>query len=369
MPGIAIEHIARIELSEGLFGGKKQLLDFQNPALPSLDFKVPADFLLSPGTKVPLDKNLVAEIGELAAGSSSGLPLSLPISVSNDDYNPHPCESFKLYAQSKNGEVWEYSAIGESRGWNSDELPGKTTRKLNAARTDSGSRGSLSEGLHAVLLYRSPEGILSEQRFCGFVPIPPDDVRQRMRRTMGGPAASDRSAAKAAPTEPQPPMAPMAPVGQDKSSDEDSPTPSGTKVGFGEEIRIRGGYEQCTVVFKKVYRTGWERKMLDIELVPTDKLVVEYTYKNTTQKEEFAFRIKTSTDPMAGIGSTVEIETADGGLPIYGGDESEIETCRPGQTITRKVTFLVPKKATPKFLVITNNVRVRIPSDIKSGGM
>ena len=52
----------------GLVWRKEQLLDFQNPALPSLEFKVPSDFLLSPGTKVPLDKNLVAEIGELAAG-------------------------------------------------------------------------------------------------------------------------------------------------------------------------------------------------------------------------------------------------------------------------------------------------------------
>jgi tetratricopeptide (TPR) repeat protein len=182
MPGIAIEHVARVSLSEGLFGGKKHLLDFQKPALPSLDFKVPADFLLSPGAKVPLDKNLVAEIGELAAGGSSGLPLSLPISVTNEDYNAHPCESFKLYVQSENGEVWEYSTIGERRGWNSEELPGKTTQKLSAVLADSGSRGSLSEGLHAVLLYRSPEGILSEPRFCGFVPVP-DDVRQRMKKT------------------------------------------------------------------------------------------------------------------------------------------------------------------------------------------
>ena len=56
MPGIAIEHVARIELSEGLFGGKKQLLDFQNPALPSLEFKVPSDFLLSPGRSCRLTR-------------------------------------------------------------------------------------------------------------------------------------------------------------------------------------------------------------------------------------------------------------------------------------------------------------------------
>jgi tetratricopeptide (TPR) repeat protein len=182
MPGIAIGHIARIELSEGLFGGKMRSLDFQNPALPSLEFKIPAERLLSPGEKLPLDKNLVAEIGGLAVGSSPGLSLSLPMSVTNEDYNPHPCESFKLYVQSENGEVWEYSTIGEHRGWSSEDIPGKTTRKLSAALADSGLRGSLSEGLHAVLLYRSPEGILSEPRFCGFIPIP-DDVRQRMKRT------------------------------------------------------------------------------------------------------------------------------------------------------------------------------------------
>jgi len=171
MPGIAIEHVARIELSEGMFGGKKQLLDFQNPALPSLKFKVPSDFLLSPGAKVPLDKNLVAEIGELAAGSSSGLSLSLPISVSNEDYNPHPCESFKLYVQSENGEVWEYSTIGERRGWGSEELPGKTKKKLSAVLTDSGSRGSLSEGLHAVLLYRSAlKAFFSSHGFAALFP-------------------------------------------------------------------------------------------------------------------------------------------------------------------------------------------------------
>ena len=129
MPGIAIGHIARVELSQGLFGGKKHLLDFQSPALPSLEFRVPAERLLSPGAKLPLDKNLVAEIGELAAGSSPGVSLSLPISVSNEDYNPHPCESFKLYVQSENGEVWEYSTIGERRGWSSEEIPGKDDAK------------------------------------------------------------------------------------------------------------------------------------------------------------------------------------------------------------------------------------------------
>jgi serine/threonine protein kinase len=181
LPVIAIEHIVKIEISEGLFGSKKQLLAFQNPALPSLEFKVPPDFLLSPGAKVSLDKNLVAEIGELAVGSSSSASLLLPISITNEDYNAHPCKWFKLYVQSNNGEVWEYSTIGKS-GWNSEEIPGKTTRKLSATLADSGSRGSLSEGLHAVLLYRSPEGIFSELRFCGFVPVP-DNVRQRMKKT------------------------------------------------------------------------------------------------------------------------------------------------------------------------------------------
>ena len=181
MPGIAIGHIAKVELSQGLFGGQKHLLDFQNSGMPSLEFRIPADRLLSPGEKLPLDKNLVAEIGELAAGGSRGGSLSLPISVINEDYNPHPCESFKLYVQSENGEVWEYSTIGERSGWSSEEIPGKTTKKLSSALADSDSRGSLSEGLHAVLLYRSPEGILSEPRFCGFIPIP-DDVRKRMRR-------------------------------------------------------------------------------------------------------------------------------------------------------------------------------------------
>ena len=47
-----------------------------------------------------------------------------------------------------------------------------------------------SEGLHAVLLYRSPEGILSEPRFCGFVRIPDDaethekDYERSRRTTM-----------------------------------------------------------------------------------------------------------------------------------------------------------------------------------------
>ena len=130
MPGIAIGHIAKIELSQGLFGGQKHSLDFQNPGLPSLEFRIPAERLLSPGEKLPLDKNLVAEIGELAAGGSRGVSLSLPISVINEDYNPHPCESFKLYVQSENGEVWEYSTIGERSGWSSEEIPGKTTKKL-----------------------------------------------------------------------------------------------------------------------------------------------------------------------------------------------------------------------------------------------
>ena len=70
MPGIAIGYIARIEISEGFFGGKNHSLDFQSPIFPSLEFKVPAERLLSPGQELPLDKNLVAKIGKLAVGSS-----------------------------------------------------------------------------------------------------------------------------------------------------------------------------------------------------------------------------------------------------------------------------------------------------------
>ena len=92
--------------------------------------------------------------------------------VANEDYNPHPCEPFKLYVQSENGDVWEYSTIGERSGWASADIPGKTTKKLRAAPADSGPCGSPGEGLHAVLLYRSPESTLSEPRLLWFCPHP-----------------------------------------------------------------------------------------------------------------------------------------------------------------------------------------------------
>jgi hypothetical protein len=191
MPGIAIGHIAKVEISQGLFGGQGQPLDFESPGLPSLEFTIPADRLLSPGEKLPLDKNLVAEIGELAAGGSPaaarGVSLSLPISVTNEDYNPHPCNSFSLYVQSENGEVSEYSTIGEHGGWRSEDIPGKRTQKLSSALVDSASRGLPGDGLHAVLLYRRSDSFLSELQFCGFIPIP-DELRQRIRRTTSEPS-------------------------------------------------------------------------------------------------------------------------------------------------------------------------------------
>jgi serine/threonine protein kinase len=191
MPGIAIGHIAKIELSEGLLGGDRHSLDWESPGLPSLEFRIPAEQLLSPGKNLPLDKNLVAEIGELAADGSSvaarGVSLSLPISVTNEDYNPHPSDSFNLYVQSENGEVWEYATIGDQGGWRSEAIPGKTTQKLRSSLVDSASRGLPGDGLHAVLLYRRSDTFLSEPRFCGFIPIP-DDLRQRLRRTASEPS-------------------------------------------------------------------------------------------------------------------------------------------------------------------------------------
>ena len=39
----------------------KALARFQNPGLPSLEFGIPAERLLSPGEKLPVGQNLVAE--------------------------------------------------------------------------------------------------------------------------------------------------------------------------------------------------------------------------------------------------------------------------------------------------------------------
>ena len=187
MPGIAIGHIAKIELSEGFFGGKNHSLDFQNSRLPSLEFKIPDEQLLSPGKELSIDKNLVAKIGKLTAGSSPGISFSLPISVTNEDYNPHPCKSLKLYVQSENGEVREYATIGEGSAWTSEDIPGKSTKKLGFSLVESASRVFTAEGLHAVLLYRSSNGIFSEPQFCGFIPVP-DEVQQRMKRTTSEPS-------------------------------------------------------------------------------------------------------------------------------------------------------------------------------------
>ncbi len=173
MPELAVEHITKIELElfDPLGETIKKQLDPRPSEWPSLDFKVPSEIRLTPGTKLRLDKNLVAEIGKLEIDSSAELPFSLPISVTNEDYNPHPCESFELYVQWENGEVWQYARI------KGEEILGKTTRKLSTVLTDSGSRGSLSKEMQAVLLYWHPGSL----RFCGFVPIP-DEVRTYIKK-------------------------------------------------------------------------------------------------------------------------------------------------------------------------------------------
>jgi serine/threonine protein kinase len=185
MPAIA--PIARVDLVEGLFGKQSQPLDFGNPVRPSFEFEIPSERLLTPGTKLNMDDNLVAEIGRLNADSSSTamqrVSVSLPISVTNEDYNPHDTESFDVYVQLDNGEVRQYSTTQKGNAWSSEVIPGKSTQKYLAAVLNSTAAG----GLRAVLLYRRRNRILSGPEFCGFVPIP-DDVRQQIKSTTSDPA-------------------------------------------------------------------------------------------------------------------------------------------------------------------------------------
>jgi hypothetical protein len=200
MPESAIAHITDVAINQGTFANQKQSLDFKDPRLPSLDFKVPDEMLLAPGKKVTLDKNenLVAEFGDLTLDRSRSL--SLAISVANQDYNPHKCDAFCVYVQSDDGEVRYCLTIGESQR---EEIPGQMTRKLGVlpdrtrvvtppirpgrnkkpVASDPNTPGLLSGGIHAVLIYHRPNGgfVGSQTQFCGFVPVP-DAVRGQSKK-------------------------------------------------------------------------------------------------------------------------------------------------------------------------------------------
>jgi len=174
--GIAIEHIARVEF-EGFLEGKGNRSIFRVQPFPrSILEYLPKDcYRRARNCRWTRPRS---RDRELAVTSSPGVSLLLPDkAVSNEDYNP-TVRFLQLVRAVENGEVLEYSTIGDAAVGVPRQIPGRRRRSLACpTNSGSGSRGLTTEGTRqysfiAALL------IVFTAASRGFIPIP-DDVRQR----------------------------------------------------------------------------------------------------------------------------------------------------------------------------------------------
>jgi len=194
MPKIA--PAVKVELKWTRFGAplekprtSRVTLDIARAGPPNLAFEIPKDRLLPEGTVVDHDKNLIAEVGRLTVHDSfavtdymgrrmeNGLSLSVPIKVTNGDYNAHQVRTFGISVQFENGEVSGYPRLTPA-----EEIPGKSVRTLLAHADFPATMEESRMNVRAVLLY----GPVSGPGFPRFIPIP-DDVRKRIREIANSP--------------------------------------------------------------------------------------------------------------------------------------------------------------------------------------
>ena len=199
--------ISKVELERKRFGGTFQNPDTRRypmntgePAAADFEFDIPPRLLLSEGTNIETGRDVRAGLGHLSVRDSytirehsgygqpkneKGLSLSLPIEVTNMDYNPRTVSVPRLSVQFENGEVIERSEdtviqsaqlqdnpdfLGGSLAF---DVPGKSVHTL-ILRVDVAESMNAELGLNVrrILLY-------AEDGFEGFVQIP-DDARQRI---------------------------------------------------------------------------------------------------------------------------------------------------------------------------------------------
>ena len=210
--------ITKVELERERFGAMFQKSDtrrfpmnFEEPTDPDFEFNIPPRLLLSEGAIIEAGRDVSAKIGHLAVQNSytirehngygqpkkaRGLSLSLPIEVTNMDYNPRTATVPQLSVQFENGEVIGHSeeTVIQSAelqnnpdfwsGSQTFEIPGRSVRTLTL-RIDIAESMNAEVGLNVrrILLY-------GKDGFRGFVQIP-DDARQSIVAIAGKGSAGE----------------------------------------------------------------------------------------------------------------------------------------------------------------------------------
>jgi hypothetical protein len=206
--------VAKVELECALPSGSlfqrpatlRVPLNVANPVVPDFGFTIPVQLALAEGSTIVAGKDIRGKIGRLTVGDSfiiktasgygppktiRGLSLSLPVELTNLDYNQRVAVVPRLAIQCADGETLETldEDIVQSAelkdnpnflsGSPSFGMPGSSSHTvLLHVNIAAGMRAKVGSKLSGLLLY-------VQDTFCGFVRIP-DDASAAIARIGGG---------------------------------------------------------------------------------------------------------------------------------------------------------------------------------------